>query len=66
MDRECSCPQDMERNWRRLGLRTGEGEDWGDEVMMIVEVVDGEGKGKRKVVAQGKTVTTVTVPTPIT
>ena len=45
----------MERDWHHLGLRTGKGEDWRDEVMMIVEVVDGDGKGKRKVVAQGKT-----------
>ena len=55
MDQERSCLWDVERDWHRLGLRTGEGEDWRDEVMMIVEVVDGDGKGKRKVVAQGKT-----------
>ena len=35
----------MECNWRRLGLRTDEGEDWRDKVMMIVKVMDGDGKG---------------------
>ena len=55
MDREHLCPRDVECDWCHLGLHTGEGEDWRDEVMMIVEVVDGDGKGKRKVVAQGKT-----------
>ena len=55
MDHERSRLRDVERDWRRLGLRTGEGEDWRDEVMMKIEVVDGVGKSKRKVVAQGKT-----------
>ena len=62
MDRERSRLRDVERNWRRLGLCTGEGEDWRDEVMMKIEVVDGDGKSIKKSCGTGKNVSNIESP----